>query len=136
MEEDIIGTGWSFPPHFSKTADNGPGVIMHSGVQEIEDSLSVLFSTQLGNRLFRPDFGCSVEEFQFKAIDGATETRLRRMIENAVIDYEPRIILRSLDLDLSELQEGKLRIDLRYSIKASYVKENIIYPYHFENDQL
>jgi hypothetical protein len=136
MNDDIIGTGWSFPPHFSKSAEGGAGVIMHSGVEEIEDSLSVLFSTQLGNRLFRPNFGCSVEEFQFRSIDSATEIRLKRMIENAVTEFEPRIILQSLDVDLSDLPEGKLRIDLRYSLKASYVKENIIYPYHFENDTL
>ena len=136
MADDIIGTGWSFPPHFSKAADGGAGVIMHSGTEEIEDSLSVLFSTQLGNRLFRPDFGCSVEDFQFKAVDNATEIRVKRMIEDAVTEFEPRIVLRSLDLDLSELMEGKLRIDLRYSLKATYAKENIIYPYHFENDNL
>ena len=136
MEDDIIGIGWSFPPHFSKTAEDGAGVIMHTGTEEIEDSLSVLFSTQLGNRLFRPDFGCSIEEFQFRAVDSATEIRVKRMIENAVVEFEPRIDLHGLDVDLSELTEGKLRIDLRYSIKASYVKENIIYPFHFENDTL
>lgn len=134
--EDIIGKGWSFPPHFSKAADGGAGIIMHSGVQEIEDSLSVLFSTQLGDRLFRPDFGCSLTEFQFKMIDNAAENRMKRMIENAVREYEPRILVQKLEIDLSDIEDGKVRIDLQYSIKATYVKDNIIYPYHFENDTL
>ena len=134
--EDIIGTGWSFPPHFSKAADGGAGIIMHSGVQEIEDSLSVLFSTQLGDRLFRPDFGCNLTEFQFKMIDSASENRLKRMIDNAIREYEPRILVQKLDIDLSDIDDGKVRIDLQYSIKATYVKDNIIYPYHFENDTL
>lgn len=134
--DDIIGTGWSFPPHFSKHTESGPGVIMHTGVEEIEDSLSVLFSTELGNRLFRPDFGCSLEQFQFASIDASTENRIRRMVENAVLKYEPRINVHKIELDLSDLRDGKLRLDLHYSIKSSYAKGNIIYPYHFETNKL
>ena len=128
--DDIIGTGWSFPPHFNK----GGYVEMTSETAEIEGSLSVIFSTRLGERLFRPDFGCSLEDYQFKPIDTPTQIRIRRNIEQAVRKYEPRIDVVDLDLSGTDLREGKLRIALRYTLKDSYDPGNVIYPFYYEND--
>lgn len=127
--EDIIGTGWSFPPHFKK----GVGVEMTSGTAEIEGSLSAIFSTRLGDRLFRPDFGCDLEEYQFMAMDTASITQLSRAIEKTVRKYEPRIDILNVDIDDEGFREGKLRIALKYTLKDSYAKDNMIYPFYYEN---
>ena len=128
--EDIIGTGWSFPPHFLK----GGAVEMTSGTAEIEGSLSIIFSTRLGDRLFRPDFGCDLEAFQFSSMDTMSVNRIRRIIEQTVVKYEPRINLLDVDIEGSDLQEGKLRIVLKYSLKDKYSKDNVVYPFYYENN--
>ena len=128
--DDIIGTGWSFPPHFLK----GVGVEMTSGTAEIEGSLSAIFSTRLGDRLFRPDFGCNLEDYQFMALDTASVIRLRRAIEQTVRKYEPRIDVLSVDIDSADFREGKLRIALKYTLKDTYAKDNMVYPFYYENN--
>ena len=128
--DDIIGTGWSFPPHFHK----GGFVEMTSDTAEIEGSLAAIFSTRLGERLFRPDFGCSLEDYQFQAMDTATSNRIRRNIEQTVRKYEPRIDVMDLDLSGTDLREGKLKIALKYTLKDSYDRNNVIYPFYYEND--
>ena len=128
--EDIIGTGWSFPPHFTKTGH----VEMTSGTDEIEGSLAVIFSTQLGDRLFRPDFGCNLEDYQFMPMDTASISRIRRNIEQTVQKYEPRIDVVDVSLDGTNYREGTLRICLKYTLKDSYSKDNMIYPFYYENN--
>ena len=46
-EQAILGTGWSFPPTFSR-AD--VSVVMVSGVDNVRQSLWVLFSTALDRK--------------------------------------------------------------------------------------
>ncbi|MBQ9712706.1 MAG: GPW/gp25 family protein [Bacteroidales bacterium] len=128
--EDIIGKGWSFPPHFTKAGC----VEMTSGTEEIEGSLAAIFSTRIGERLFRPDFGCDMEEYQFTPMDSSSASKLRRTIEKTVRKYEPRIDVVEVGLEGTDFQEGKLRISIKYTLKDSYDNDNIIYPFHYENN--
>lgn len=117
---DKIGKGWSFPPHFD---NDGGRVIMTTDEAEIQGSLYVLFSTRLEERLFRPDFGCSLDDYQFKSLDTATIIRLRRMIDQAVRKYEPRIEVRDIMVGGAGSIDGKLTVSLTYSILDSIPEE-------------
>jgi len=139
MDENEIGKGWSFPPHFTKTESTQPGlsvygVEMTSGQKEIESSLNVLFSTKLGQRLFRPDFGCDISDFQFKTMDNATIYRINKMIDNSLRQYETRITIKNLDVDYSSILEGKLKISLGYTINDEDSDDNLVYHYLFEDN--
>ena len=54
----FLGTGWSFPPSF---AASGGDVHVVSGVEDIEQSLAILLSTQRGERVMRDGFGCDLK---------------------------------------------------------------------------
>lgn len=129
--DDIIGKGWSFPPHFNKYAR---GVDMASDTDEIEQSLTVILTTAVGDRLFHPDFGCNIEDIQFKSVNSADVMRARRLIEHSIIEFEPRIILRSLDVNTDRIRDGVLGIYISYSIKESYDNGNMIHPFYFEKN--
>lgn len=117
---NVTDMGWSFPPHFYKPAGEAEGgVMMTTGEAEIKGSLSVLFSTLMGERLFRPDFGVSLEDFLFKPRDTAAIIQMTEMIKSAVRKYEPRIIVRDVDFGGSDMMGGQLRISLTYSIRGS-----------------
>ena len=47
----FLGTGWSFPPEFSK---NEKRVKMTSGEEDIKKSLEILLTTSLGERVMLP----------------------------------------------------------------------------------
>ncbi|MBR2261312.1 MAG: GPW/gp25 family protein [Paludibacteraceae bacterium] len=126
---DFIGIGWSFPPHFNKYTGN---VDMVSGEDEIEGSLKILFSTNIKERLFHPDFGCDLRSFNFANNNNATLLRIKNLISSTVKEYEPRIILNEVDVNLDEILEGKFIIHLDYTIKNTNSKYNMVYPYYFE----
>ena len=128
--DDFIGKGWSFPPSFNKAAQS---VEMVSDEAEIEGSLAVLFSTQIGERLFRPTFGCNLDDYLFKSNSTVVVLRMKNMISQTIEEFEPRITLDSVDINMDEILEGKMTISLFYTINATNRKYNMVYPYYLEN---
>ena len=131
--------GWSFPPHFdypeNPDKDFAYGrVTMTTGEADINGSLAVLFSTRLGERLFRPDFGASVVDYQFKPMDSGTANRLSRMIQDAVRKYEKRILVKGVDVSGSNVAEGNIRIVLRYSIREDYAGDGGTHTFVYDFD--
>lgn len=136
--DDFIGKGWSFPPHFSKhkyMRDDyyAGGIDMVADQQEIEESLAVIFSTQLGERLFHNDFGCSLIDYQYAGNDNITLLRIKDMISRAVKKHEPRITLEQVEVNTDDIMEGRISISLIYTINATNSSYNMVYPYYFEN---
>ncbi|MBO7507784.1 MAG: GPW/gp25 family protein [Paludibacteraceae bacterium] len=129
MAADFIGKGWCFPPHFSKCEKS---VEMVSEREEIEQSLKILFSTNKGERLFHPGFGCDLRRFQFAPNNRVTLLQIQEMVESTVREYEPRIILNKVDIDMEEIMDGKLIIDMSYTIRETNTQYNMVYPYYFE----
>ena len=128
--DDFIGKGWSFPPNFNKAAQS---VEMVSDEAEIEGSLAVLFSTQVGERLFRPTFGCNLNDYLFRNNSEVVILRMKNMIAQAIEEFEPRITLDSVNVNMDEIIDGKLSISLLYTINATNRKYNMVYPYYLEN---
>jgi phage baseplate assembly protein W len=130
---NVTDIGWSFPPRFYKpTEETEGGVMMTTGEADIKGSLSVLFSTRLGERLFRPDFGTSLEGYLFKSWDEATSVRVTKMIRSAVNLYEPRIIVRDIHFDGSDMLGGQLRVSLTYSLRENLPQDLSTETFTFE----
>ena len=129
MAEDFVGKGWSFPPLFNMY---DMGVEMVSGREEIEQSLKILFSTNRGERLFHPDFGCDLRRFQFAPNNRVTLLHIQEMVETAVRKFEPRITLINVDVNMGGIIDGKLVLTLNYTINATNSRYNMVYPYYFE----
>ena len=110
------GIGWSFPPRFDH-ANGVAGVRMTTGEAEINGSLEVLFSTRLGERLFRPDFGSDLGDFLFRPMDSDTALRIRTLVEGTIRKYERRITVLGIDVDGGDKAEGKIHIVIRYRIR-------------------
>jgi phage baseplate assembly protein W len=65
-DQSFLGRGWSFPPAFSRS---GAEVEMVSGAEDIRQSLGILLSTRLGERLMQDEFGCDLQHVLFEEID-------------------------------------------------------------------
>lgn len=128
QEDTFIGRGWSFPPSFSKYTK---GVEMVSGNEDIEQSLHILFTTSRGERIMLEDYGCDLREFVFGNINTTYITRLKSRLANAILNYEPRIAVNSIDIDDSRSLEGLLLVNISYSIRQTNNRHNIVYPFYF-----
>ena len=130
IDKAFLGIGWSFPPEFHKHA-NSIGVKMVAEEEDIGESLKILLSTVPGERTMQPTYGCGLHAMVFEAIDESTITELKDIIERAVLFFEPRITLESVDIDTEESLEGRLKIQLNYTVRKTNTRSNIVYPFYY-----
>ena len=125
--QDIIGIGWAFPPQFDRQT---AAPMMVSDLQDIRESLHILLSTSLGERVMQPEYGCNLGDYQFEAVNTTFLTRLKSIIERAILYYEPRIVLENIEItepDSFDLIEGTLRIFLDYTVSGTNSRFNLVY---------
>jgi hypothetical protein len=124
---DFLGTGWSFPPTFSKGAHT---VATTSGEEDIRRSLEILLSTARGERVMLPEYGCNLEELLFEPINTGLQTLLFERIRTAILYYEPRIETEAIELNTDRVTEGVVLIEIAYRIRTTNSRYNFVYPFY------
>jgi len=102
---------------------------MTSDEADIHDSLALLLSTRVGERVMQPDYGCNLDRLLFEPLDTGLQTYMQDLIGTAILYFEPRIILEQLTLTLRQ-NEGRVDIDLEYRIAATNTRRNFVYPFY------
>ena len=123
-----MGTGWAFPPSFSGDAYS---TAMVEGEEDIRQSLMILLSTVPGERVHRPDYGCGIHKVVYEKMNSNTMSLFRHIIEKAVLLFEPRITLNDVKFDFSSEKEGRLLIQLEYTVRLTNTRSNMVYPFYF-----
>lgn len=129
MSEDqyFLGTGWSFPPSFTK---GGSDLDLVSGPEDIHQSLQILLSTRLGERVMLENFGCDLSNILFEEMDQSLINTLTSLVSDALLYFEPRIILDNLDVSESESEQGLLLIRIEYTVRSTNSRFNMVYPFY------
>jgi phage baseplate assembly protein W len=127
MSDSFLGTGWGFPPSFDTVLNT---VIMTSDEADIQLSLQILLATSKGERVMVPDYGCNLDEMLFEPMTTTFKTYIREMIKTAILYYEPRIDLSSIQVDDSRETEGVILIILNYTVRTTNSRFNFVYPYY------
>lgn len=122
----FLGQGWAFPPTFMNGTNS---VALVKAEEDIKQSLEVLLSTALGERVMRSDFGADLHQQIFEPMDAAFQPFVTDIIRNAIILYESRITLNSVDVFMDQLN-GKIELTINYTIISSNTRANIVYPYY------
>ena len=131
----FLGTGWSFPPEFNKDSRS---VVMVSSVEDIEQSLNILLSTTLGERVMQPKYGCDLSSYVFEALNSSVIGYIKDRVKNAILYYEPRIIADKIDVTADgsfDLIEGRFIISIDYTIPETNSRFNYVYDY-YKNEAL
>lgn len=131
--QDIIGTGWSFPVSFKSLAA-GPN--MTSNEVLIEQSISLLLNTLLGERPLHPKFGSRLSQFNFDTVDVSVLADLKEEIANSVLLNEPRVTLKEINFDNSYIYDGFLKIELEYKVKQTNNRWNMVFPYYLNGTSI
>ena len=125
----FLGTGWSFPPRF------GPGgaeVATVTGVADIHESLQILLSTRLGERVMREKFGCNLDEVMFDEVSQELVNRVTSQVNDAILYHEPRVDLLALDVSRDSDEAGLLLIRLDYQVRATNSRFNMVFPFYID----
>lgn len=130
---DFLGSGWAFPPSFSRHTQQ---VAMVSNEADIHNSLMILLSTLPGERIMQPAFGCDLNDFLFEPVDTTLLTRMKDRITFSINEFEPRIRPLSVSIETYRQQEGMLEIQVHYEIKATNSRYNLVYPFYLEEGRV
>lgn len=130
--KQFLGSGWGFPPTFARSVQGqgGGGVAMVAAETDIRQSLVILFSTVPGERVMLPGYGCPLDRHVFDPIVQHTLTQIESMIRDAVLRYEPRILLEEVQFDSRRALDGELRITLVYLIRTTNTRSNMVFPFY------
>lgn len=126
IEDRFIGRGWSFPPTFEKDIAS---VAMSSGIRDIEESLRIIFTTALNERIMNPLFGCALDGSVFEAMNTTRLSYIEHLIRTAIIYHEPRIDADQVAIE-PDHNNGILQIAIAYKVRGANSRFNFVYPYY------
>ncbi len=121
----FLGTGWGFPPTFKK---GNNAVDMVSAEEDIRQSLEVLFSTKLGERIMQSDYGTDLPNLQFEPGNVTFESLISEQVKRAITVFEPRIIPEVITLDTSRRNEGFIDVHVEFIIPQVNSRSNLVFP--------
>jgi uncharacterized protein len=127
MTNSFLGTGWSFPPTFDAIYNTA---VTTSDEADIQLSLEILLSTEQGERIMLPDYGCNLDEMLFEPMTTTFKTYISDMVRNAILFYEARIDLNSVTVDDSNETEGIILLVIDYTVRTTNSRFNFVYPYY------
>jgi len=123
--DDFIGNGWAFPAGINR---NG-SVRLVTGTEEVDAAIRMILSTVPGERVMRPDFGCSMWEQLFAPLTASTLGLIEQAVREALERWEPRIELESVEAS-GEQSTGTVHITVAYRVKSTNDVRNLVFPFY------
>jgi phage baseplate assembly protein W len=132
-EHSILGTGWSFPPTFSRFSAS---VDMVSDDQDVQQSLWNLLSTVPGERVMLPEYGCGIWQMVFRNVNTAFKTQVAGIVRQAILNWEPRIDLDEVAVTQDSATVGLVLISIAYTLRRTNSRSNLVYPFYLQEGTL
>ena len=129
-QQDYLGTGWSFP---LKTDLQG-GIALSAADQKVREAILIILKTELGERRYRPNFGCRLSELTFAPLNSKTLFLIRLYVQEALETWEPRIDLEEVVTEPDPVL-GRVNVAINYRLKNSYESRSLVYPFYLTQQE-
>jgi len=126
MRDEFIGTGWAFPTG----VDAGGGIALVTGHTELVQAMRLILATYPGERPMRPEFGSRLRDYVFRSATPDTVAELADEVRRALLRWEPRVDVESVDVAPDPDDPSLLYIDIRYAPKATNDRRNLVFPFY------
>ena len=126
MTYDFVGAGWAFP----LGVDARGGISLARRDQEIEQAIRLVLATYPGERPMRPEFGSRIRDYVFRSATIDTAAELSEEVQNALLRWEPRIVVEAVDVTVDDYDRSRLYIDVSYTIKGTNDRRNLVFPFY------
>ena len=130
QQEDYIGAGLGFPIQVNVQG----GIQLSANTPNIEESIIIILRTDLGERVYRPNFGSRLSELVFEPMNVQTLMLIRLYVEEALEMWEPRIILKEVRADPDPIR-GRVDIEIVYQPKNSLDTRSLVYPFYLAPEE-
>lgn len=137
MASEFLGRGWSFPVTFdaADTAQDptkSRGIAEASGEDKVRQAIEIILRTAPGERVTRPDFGCSIHELVFDTLGGDMIGRVESAISSALATWEPRIDVLAIAAQQDPDDPTRLLIEINYRIRSTNSRFNLVFPFYVQ----
>ena len=126
-ESELIGKGWAFPPQFF--VENN-ATKMADGIDDINQSLQILFTTELGERVMQPNYGSAMKSMIFEEINEHFKAYMRMVLVRSITLYEARIRPISIEFSVDEALEGRYLMQLEYCVLSTKQRFSFVFPFY------
>lgn len=131
MTKDFLGTGWAHPVGTDYQGD----IELSSAEDNIRQSVRIIIGTAKGERVMRPDFGCEVHDYVFAAADPATLSMVEDAVEDALVQWEPRIDVERVEAAPDEENHNRVLVEIDYWVRETNSSANMVYPFYLDEGE-
>jgi phage baseplate assembly protein W len=124
-DREFLGQGWAFPLQFNPRGQ----IALAAGERDIVRAIQLILSTMPGERVMRPEFGCQAWDLVYSPIDAETISMMSNYVTDALNRWEPRIDVDGVESFSDPEDDGRLLVEIRYTIKATHDPRSIVYPF-------
>ena len=117
----VFGQSLSFPPRVG--ADGR--FVWSSDEDNIREAIALILKTEPGERVGVPDFGAGLARFLFEPNNVATRASVRDAMMRALVRWEPRIALESVEVDADPDDAQSAIATITYRLVATDARERI-----------
>ena len=126
MTEEFLGTGWEFPVGTDSRGD----IAVSSADEDIQEAIRIILGTAKGERVMRPAFGCDIHDHVFSAATPSTLNLIESSVREALVRWEPRIDVESVDARTDDADPNKVLIEIDYHVRTTNSLSNMVYPFY------
>jgi len=126
MADDFLGTGWGFPV----ATDERGAIKLSTADEDIQESIRIILGTAKGERLMRPEFGCDIHKHVFSSATPATLNLIESSVREALVRWEPRIDIESVEARTDPDEPTKVLIEIEYHVRTTNSLSNMVYPFY------
>jgi phage baseplate assembly protein W len=128
MGRDFLGTGWNVPVE----TDHQGNVKLTGSEENVKQSVRIILGTAKGERVMRPEFGCDIHDQVYSSLSPATLNRIEEGVRSALVRWEPRIDVESVDAAPDPTEPNKVRVDIEYWVESTNSRDNMVYPFYVQ----
>ena len=126
--KNVLGNGWQFPV-MPDISDRELDYL--DGPAKVRQSIMIILETEPGERIMRSDFGCGLRRYLMKPNTSATRALIRRDVERALTNWEPRIQLEQVEVTGGD-DPSMVLIHIHYIHSRDGSQESLVYPFYLE----
>ncbi len=126
MSKDFLGRGWTFPVQ----VDANGAIALSVQEEDVREAIRVILLTSRGERPMRPDFGAGLHDYVFETLSATNVGAIQAEVRRALVDWEPRIELLSVDARPDSGDVGRFLLDVDYRVRSTNTRFNLVFPFY------
>lgn len=123
--QEALGQGWGFPMRLTLQG----GLQLSHSERNLEESIVIILSTRIGERVYRPDFGSRLHELVFAPLSDDTLLLAQIYAREAIHKWEPRVAVEAVTA-VPMPDTASLDITVNYRIRESHHRHSLVYPFY------